>query len=432
MSLRQNAFALLVVTALLGIVGEWALPPGTPQLWRVPLGLLLAGLAYELWTARRAGLSLAVQAPPRWRLGRPVAVALEVSQQRARPLTVELALEPPTGADGDRSVRRLEVRGDAPARIEFATVARRLGRLRWPAQRLRIGGPLGLAWWPRTLEPGAAVTVVPDLQTTTLAVAGALSVGARASGRAGAGAEVMQLRDFRSGDSIRAIDWKATARRGQLVSRDFAEDQHLDIVVALDAGRSSGIWCDDLDRLGHYVNVAARFAEHAVAHDDQVGLVVFGDRALAALPPARGVAAVSRIRALLGAVEVQTTDSNPIHAAARIRALVHRRCLVVLLTDIDAASSGSQLVSAVRLLQPQHLPFVVGLRSAALEHFGRDPARDWLAPYRALAAEEHRLRERRSLAALAGGGVLALVVRPAELERAVFDSYARLRRRHLV
>ena len=103
------------------------------------------------------------------------------------------------------------------------------------------------------------------------------------------------------GDPQHLIDWKATARAGRLVSRDFSEDQHLDIVVwPIDAGRASALRAGDLDRLGHYANIAARFAEHAVAQDDRVGLVIFADRPLVAIAPGRGIGAVLRIRAHAG------------------------------------------------------------------------------------------------------------------------------------
>lgn len=431
MSLRQNAFALLAVTALLAVIGDWALPASMPSLWRLLLALFLAGLAYERWVTGRAGLGLAVRAPPRWPLGRHVHALVEFSLQGTRPCTLEWAPALPPDVEADSRVRQVRVEaGTAPVALE--AVARRLGPRRWPAQRCRIAGPLGLAWWPRSLAAACELSVVPDTAGHGRPAPGLAAGGAGASARVGAGAEVAQLRDYRPGDSTRAIDWKASARRGQLVSRDYLEDQHLDIVVALDVGRGSGVVCDDLDRLGHYVNTAARFADYALANDDQVGLVVYADRPLRALPPSRGPAAAGRIRGILGALEVQPAESNPLNAAAHIRSLVRRRCLVILLTDIEAEGHGGALAGAVRLLTPQHLPFVIGLKSHALEHYAERSASDWLAPYRLLAADEQRLHERRGIAALARGGVRALLVRPRELERTLFEAYATFRRQRLV
>ncbi len=91
----------------------------------------------------------------------------------------------------------------------------------------------------------------------------------------GAGSELHQLREYVQGDPISRIDWKATARTGKFVTREFTEDQHLDVLVVIDAGRLSRVRAGKLDRFGLYSNIAARLAEVVTPNDDRVGLVVF-------------------------------------------------------------------------------------------------------------------------------------------------------------
>ena len=101
------------------------------------------------------------------------------------------------------------------------------------------------------------------------------------------------------------IDWKATARRGSLIAREYSEAQHLEILVVIDASRASRVRAGELDRLGLYANVAARLAEHAVSAEDRVGLLVYAERTLAACLPDRGVRAVTRLRHALETLETQ-------------------------------------------------------------------------------------------------------------------------------
>jgi uncharacterized protein (DUF58 family) len=270
---------------------------------------------------------------------------------------------------------------------------------------------------------------LPDLFRSSAEVRGLAASGAKTGTEIGTGAEVLRLRDYRAGDPPRVIDWKATARAGRLISRDFAQDHRLQIVIVLDAGRASALRAGALDRFGHYVNVAARLAQHAALRDDLVGLVVYADRPLAALAPARGTQAVARLRAMLAAARVERTESNPLYAATRVRSLVRRRSLIVMLTDVDDATVASQLAQAVRLLSPKHLPFVAGLSSAAVEAMSLAPARHWLDPYRTLAAQEYRTGLERKVRALNALGAPALVARPEQLERAVFAAYEDFRRR---
>jgi uncharacterized protein (DUF58 family) len=194
----------------------------------------------------------------------------------------------------------------------------------------------------------------------------------------GGGTEILQLREYRRGDPLRIVDWKASARRGRPISRDMTEDQHLEIMVAIDAGRASGLAAGEVDRLSLYVNVAARLAQRAAALDDAVGLLVFAAQPLVALTPARGDIAVARIRKALVACRVQPGEANAVLAAARLRALSHRRSLIILLTDLEDASATEQLVQAVSLLSPKHFVLIAGFESARIGHSPQPrPASHW-------------------------------------------------------
>lgn len=288
---------------------------------------------------------------------------------------------------------------------------------------------MALAWWPKELRCQRQVRVLPDLLRSGDEVKGMAAAGAKAGMEIGAGAEVMRLREYRAGDPPRVIDWKATARAGRLISRDFALEHSLQLIIVVDAGRASALRAGALDRFGHYVNIAARLAQHAALQEDLVGLVVYADRPLASLAPARGVQAVARLRSVLAAARTERSESNPLYAATRARSLARHRSLIVMLTDVDDATAASQLARAVRLLLPKHLPFVAGLSSAAAEAMSSAPARQWLDPYRSLAAQEYCTGLERKVRALNALGAPALVARPEQLERAVFAAYENLRRR---
>jgi uncharacterized protein (DUF58 family) len=426
-SLRLNSCVLIIAAALLAIMGDWQQP--LAGLWRLPAALLLLGLAYESWVVSKGYLAVELQAPENLYLGRAAAIRFIWSHSLQRTLTIEIAPSAPEFFDIESSVEVLQVKSAQRAATERRLVAKRLGLYRWPPLRTRSAGPLGLAWWPRQVTCSAVVRVLPDLFRSAGEVQGVSALGSQASIHSGGGAEVLRLRDYRAGDPPRVIDWKATARANRLISREFTQDHGLQIVIAIDAGRSSALRAGSLDRFGHYVNIAARLAQFASEREDLVGLVVYADRPLAALAPARGANAVARLRSVLAASRVERTESNPLFAATRVRSLVHHRSLIVMLTDIDDASAESQLAHAVRFLLPKHLPFVAGLSSSEAESMARAPARSWLDPYRALAAQEYCIGLERKARALNALGAPTLLAKPEQLEHAVFAAYANFRER---
>ena len=430
MSLRRNSLLLILLAGLLAIMAGWS--AALARWWCLPAGALLLGLAYEAAVLGRVRLELRLASAERWLLGRPQRLDFFFRQGDREVLRVQAALSAPEEIGAAPRVETLKLPRGLETSTTLEAVGRRLGTVAWPPPAVRVGGALGLAWWPRRIEAACNVTVVPDLLVRSMTARGSRQMGGQRGRVAGSGTEILQLRDYRRGDPLHLIDWKASARRMRPISRDMTVDQHLEIVVAIDAGRASGLEAAEVDRLSLYVNVAARLAQRAAELDDAVGLVVFAAQPLAVLAPTRGDAGVARIRKLLSACRVHPSESNPVLAAARIRTLTHRRSLVVLLTDLEDASATEQLAQAVRLLSPKHFALVAGLESARIAALAGARVREPLGAYRALAAVEYCNTLAGNVRALRALGAAAIAARPEHLDRAVFEAYGEHRRRRRV
>ena len=427
MHLARRAYVLVLIAAVLAIGAIWSEDASLAGWWRAPLALLLLGLSVEALYLGRLSLRVQLRTAPRAFLGRQHPVAMVLLNEAERPVTIEYAPAVPPGFAPLTAVRRLSAPARGAARDPLVLTAVRLGPQSWPRLPTRILGALRLAWWTRALQPPERIVIAPDTLRRASRPRG-LAGGTRTRRVAGAGAELHQLRAYTPGDPLSRIDWKATARTRALVTREFSEDQHLDILVAVDAGRFSRVRAGRLDRFGLYANIAARFAEIATHNDDRIGLVVYADRVLATCAPARGLAGMTRLRHALEELSVQAAESDATAAAIRIRSLLKHRSLVVLLTDLDDASTAGQLVRAVRLLSPPHLTVVAGVRSTEVEALVGREARAWDDPWVALAAAEHEAHAAAQRALLARLGA-PVVAAPAELlEAQVFAEYETLRR----
>src|SRR5579871_6591553 len=365
MHLAPRAYVLVLLTGVLAIVAIWSSETELAGLWRIPAGLLLVGLVFESLFVHRLRLEASVETETRCFLGRPLPIAFVFANPASRPLELEYAPATPLGFEGPHELRRVRAPAGGTVRDPLQLLPVRLGPQRWPTLPARIRGLFSLAWWTVQLEPSQRVLVAPDAFVRSVRIRG-FAGGARQRRAAGAGAELHQLRSYVRGDPLARIDWKATARAGALITREFSEDQHLDVLVAIDAGRFSRVRTGHLDRLGLYANVAARLAQIATAQDDRIGLIVYAGRVLASCAPTRGLAAVTQLRHRLEELVVQPAESDPIAAAVSIRSLLKHRSLVVLLTDLDDANVAGPLAHAVRLLAPPHLVLVAGVQSGEI------------------------------------------------------------------
>lgn len=428
MHLAERGYALAVLAAVLAITGTWTSDPALTGLWYLPAGLLLIGLALEGMLVRRIGIRTEIETASRALLGREQQATYAFRNESNRAVTVQFATAVPAGVEAEEGTHVIHAPGGGVGRESISMLPVRLGAQSWPQIPARVLGRFGLAWWGRALQPAQSISVAPDTLRAPRRRPSGRTTGMRPRRIVGAGSELHQLREYVQGDPISRIDWKATARTGWFVTREFTEDQHLDVLVAIDAGRLSRVRAGRLDRFGLYSNIAARLAEVVTPNDDRVGLVVFSDRPLAVCAPERGTMAITRVRQTLERLNVEAAESDPVAAAVRIRAMLKHRTLVIVLTDLDDAAVAEQLARSVRLLSPPHLVVVAGVYSAEIAALAHREATSWRDPWVALAAQEHESRATAQRLLLRKLGAPVIATKEELLEQAVFAEYELLRR----
>ena len=145
------------------------------------------------------------------------------------------------------------------------------------AAELRLISPLGFWLTRHAVGEGQAVQVYPDFAKITqyalFAIDNRLSqIGLLRRRRRGEGLDFHQLREYRSDDSPRQIDWKATSRMGKLIARDYQDERDQQIVFLLDCGQRMRARDDDLSHFDHTLNAMLLLAYVALRQGDAVGL----------------------------------------------------------------------------------------------------------------------------------------------------------------
>ena len=426
MSLRPPALILVALAACLGILGQWADAAAFPW-WRLVAALLVAGLLYEMLRLRGRRPVAAADLQRALHLGRREEIRLGITNPLPGPLTLRFAPGLPAPVLGPEQATELTLAAETRAEVRLPVRALELGQHAWQALAMRIRGPLGLAWWPVNCPLDGTIAVQPDILGRGGHGLGTAAVGGATQRAVGAGDELNRLRNYQPGDPLHTVDWKATARMNRLITRVFNRELHLEIMLVLDAGRTSRTEIDGMSQLGHYVNLSARFAEYAADNQDHVGLLAFADEPLAVVAPGRGALTTTRIRRALGALAPQPRESDVLKAALELRRLVRQRCLVILLSDLYEGTADGRLAQAARLWVPKHLPMVVGLVGEDLKLRSNMISRGWLDPYRSLAARDYRRHLDSGVDSLRRLGAHAIVARPAELDDQVFAHYRLLK-----
>lgn len=187
------------------------------------------------------------------------------------------------------------------------------------------------------------------------------SAGARQSPRIGKGREFDRLRDYVRDDDYRDIAWKATARHGRLIVQEFRTERSQDVLLCIDRGHRMAARVEQITRLDHAVNASVLISYICNRMEDKYSILSFGTEVDKGLPGGRGPAHLRAITAYVTQLEAAYTHTDYLGLAASLRRRLHHRTLILILTVLPEREERYDLVRAVEMLAPQHLPLFVTL-----------------------------------------------------------------------
>jgi len=428
-----RALAIAALLSLFGIAGFWA-PWGLDAMLSADVVLIVliwldATLAQPVGVTREPlpALSVGHNGEVSYRWTNP-------SRRRARLRVREVR---PEILGGSQQPRALAIPPFSATRETVSVVPRRRGRERTNAGGFVVDsmGPLGLGRHRMRLPLPWEVVVYPPLVSVRLraSVAEALrrrDAGMKAVRQLGEGRLFESLREWGPGDDLRHIDWKATARRGKVITRQYEAERRQQVLLVLDTGRlMTADVAAGVARLDFAVQAALELAYAAAQHDDNVGIMTFADGVQHFVAPERGRTGVRRVLDVLAEVEPKLVEPDYPGAFRYLAARNRKRALTVLFTDVIDRFASDALVANVATLRPRHLPLAVTLRNPELDAVAAQrpvTARD---AFRKAAAEELLHAREEALGHMRRAGVLVIDVTPERAAQAVVAKYLDLKRR---
>ncbi len=307
---------------------------------------------------------------------------------------------------------------------------------------LRWWGVLGLMIRQARFPASEPVKVYPNLldirKYELQARKGMLQeIGLRRARMLGSGTEFERLREYQLDDEFRKIDWKATARRGKPVTREFETEKSQTIMCMLDAGRLMRPPVNDaanqsghaLAKIDYSVNAVLMLSYVAGLRGDRVGLLTFADDVTNYLAPRAGRGQFYKMLATLYAVESQTVESDYVRAISYLGAKHKKRSLIVIFSDIATGIAADTLVKQIAPLAPRHLALLVAISDPTVVQLARQLPRDSVSVYERAVAEQLVDERALILEKLRQRGVLTLDVPANQLTVAVVNKYLELKAR---
>ncbi|WP_159566046.1 DUF58 domain-containing protein [Budvicia diplopodorum] len=273
--------------------------------------------------------------------------------------------------------------------------------------------------WQRQAQTGQGqkISVYPNFAPVTqMALQTTITqpgMGFHQSRKRGQGMEFEQLREYRSGDVLRQIDWKATTRMGKMISREYQDERNQRIMIMLDCGRRMGASNGELTHFDHTLDAVLLLSYVGLRYGDSVGLLTFGGPERY-LPPVRSVNSINRVLHEVYDIQPTLSSSDFELAAQSLMVRERKRSLIVVFTNLRDEDEQS-LLACVKLLSKRHLVLVASLREAELDDAGSITiANEQDAALRAAAAG-YQAKRQAVLTRLRNAGTLCIDVQPQQL-----------------
>lgn len=426
--------ALWLWSAILAFAVAASVWPALVDAWLIAVGVGLIAMLADAAAARALPpqLSLERRMPGSVPIGRWRDCELRIANAGPFAVRCEVHDHHPLAFETTGLPLRVAIPARGYAHAPYRMRATERGALAFEPAEARVGSPFGL--WESRVRLGEAQRVrsYPDFAELAdyalFATENRLSqIGVLKQRRRGEGLEFHQLRDYREGDSLRQIDWRATARLRRPIAREYQDERDQQIVFLVDCGRRMNAKDGLLSHFDEVLNAVLLLAFVALRQGDAAGLMTFADAEPRYVPPRKSR---ETINGFLNALyDVQPTLRPPdYHAAAvALSKRIQRRSLIVVVSNLRDEDEET-LLPALNLLERKHLVLFANLRESVLDTLKATPVKalDDALAYGAGAIYE---REREAITRrMESSGTMLLDVLPQDLAVRLVNRYLDLKR----
>ncbi len=424
-------FYFTLVIAILLALASTIVPNGMAASLLLTLLLTSAVLA-DIALLPRDALRVKRSVPPILKQAQLFQVELTLYNKGESAATFQIVDSPPIDFTGAAKMLTLRLPPKREVIQNYSLKSFRRGSFSFGAVYYRITGRLGLIQRQGKIDLPQGVQVLPDMtgegsHDLQLALAGAFQAGRRKAMRRGEGSEFESLREHQRDDDFRHIDWKASAKRGKLISRQYETERDQRLMILLDTGRLMSPKIGSYRKLDYAINASVHLAQIALHKGDWVGYAIFNDELRAYAEPKKGQAQMSHLVRQLTSLQPTRLESDYASIFHHVQKRCSRRTLIVCFTDLGDPQSAETLLQAAMPLMPRHLPVIVTVsNSEVLAVTKKSPVNEFEV-YRHVAAMEIWNDYQRTLRGLRSRGVATVSVPAQELSTAAINEYLRIK-----
>jgi len=270
-------------------------------------------------------------------------------------------------------------------------------------------------------------------QYELLAISNRLSeLGVKKIRRIGHSTEFEQIKEYVTGDDIRTINWKATARRNQLMINHYRDERAQQVYCLVDMGRIMKMPFEELTLLDYAINASLVLGHVAWIKQDKPGLIGFSNKITTAVSADRKGNQLLRLQEALYNAKTNFEESNYENLLSFTRTKITQRSLLLLFTNFETLNGLRRQLKYIRKMATQHLVVVIFFENTELKDLLEQKPQNTFQIYEQTIAQKFDFEKRQITKELQQYGILSVYTTPQQLTVNSLNKYLEIKTRGMI
>ncbi|MBK7630100.1 MAG: DUF58 domain-containing protein [Ignavibacteriales bacterium] len=259
-----------------------------------------------------------------------------------------------------------------------------------------------------------------------------VEIGVKKIRRIGHSLEFEQIKEYVNGDDYRTINWKATARKRQLMVNHYVDEKSQQVYSIIDLGRTMKMPFDKMSLADYAINSSLVISNIALLKQDKAGVITFNNKVTSVLPAERNSLQMKKIVELLYSQQTEYLESDYEKLASVIKSRIKQRSLLLFYTNFESANSLKRQLKYFKSLASSHLLIVIFFKNTGLDDVLNKRSDSLEEIYNKTIAEKFSFEKKIIQKELAMLGIQSILTTPQQLSVKTINKYLELKARGMI
>ncbi|MFD0962987.1 DUF58 domain-containing protein [Pseudofulvibacter geojedonensis] len=257
------------------------------------------------------------------------------------------------------------------------------------------------------------------------------SYGIKKIRRIGHSLEFEQIKEYIQGDDLRTLNWKATAKRNQLMVNQYQDEKSQAVYSIIDKGRVMQMPFNGLSLLDYAINATLVVSNVILKKQDKAGMFAFSKKVENVVVAERRTSQMSLLLESLYNIKTNFFESDYSRLYADLKRNITHRSLLILYTNFETIDGLNRQLPYLRAIAKNHLLVVVFFKNTELKHIIQKEAYNIKEVYDKVVAEKFLFEKKQIVSELNKYGIHTILTEPENLSVDTINKYLELKSRGL-